>query len=93
MIDKVDKIRIGENLRISRMSKDKTQLEVALHLGIDAKTYSKYEVGSCTIPLKHLVSVCGYLETDIGDIVNKKAVVSISFIDLIKQPQAEGGKL
>ena len=46
-----------KNLRIDN---DLSQEDIAKVLGISFKTYSPYEIGDATIPLKHLNSLCNY---------------------------------
>ena len=48
-------------IRDTREDQDKTQAEVAAHLGITQTQYSRYERGANEIPLHYLILVADYL--------------------------------
>ena len=52
-------------IKFLREEKDLYQKDVAEILGIDRSTYSSYEIGRDTIPLKHLNTLCNYFDISI----------------------------
>lgn len=54
-----------ERIKNLREEKDLAQKELANILGIDRSTYSSYEIGRDTIPLKHLNTLCNYFDISI----------------------------
>ena len=48
-------------IRDTREDQDKTQAEIAAHLGITQTQYSRYERGANEIPLHYLILVADYL--------------------------------
>ncbi len=54
--DKMSDIRIGQNI---------SQKEMAKILNISPFTYSHYETQDATIPIKHLIAFCDYLNISI----------------------------
>jgi len=47
-------------IRNLREDNDLTQAQVADMLGISQRVYSRYETGTNTMPIKHLISLCNY---------------------------------
>lgn len=54
-----------ERIKNLREEKDLVQKDLANILGIDRSTYSSYEIGRDTIPLKHLNTLCNYFDISI----------------------------
>lgn len=54
-----------ERIKNLREEKDLAQKDLANILGIDRSTYSSYEIGRDTIPLKHLNTLCNYFDISI----------------------------
>ena len=54
-----------ERIKNLREEKDLVQKDLADILGIDRSTYSSYEIGRDTIPLKHLNTLCNYFDISI----------------------------
>ena len=52
-------------IRDTREDQDKTQAEIAAHLGITQTQYSRYERGANEIPLHYLILVADYLEVSL----------------------------
>ena len=47
-------------LRDLREDKDKSQSEMAVLLGCSQQAYSRYENGINELPLRHLITLCGF---------------------------------
>lgn len=71
--------RISENIKACRMSTGKTAEEFSNDIGINYKSYSRWENGS-NIPLEKLILICKKLEINIDDCVNKRVIISIKFV-------------
>lgn len=54
-----------EQLKISREEYNLKQKDIANILGISRSTYSSYEIGRDTIPIKHLNKLCNYFNISI----------------------------
>ena len=57
-------------LKELREDKDITQKEIAEYLGMDKDSYGHYERQDYIIPIKHLNSVCNYLNISIDYVMN-----------------------
>ena len=64
--DKMSDIRIGQNI---------SQKEMAKILNISPFTYSHYETQDATIPIKHLIAFCDYLNISIDYIFSFKSKI------------------
>ena len=60
----MEKINI-QNIRLLREDKDLNQKDIASVLNIDRTTYTSYEIGRDTIPLKHLNTLCNYFDISV----------------------------
>lgn len=58
-------MQVGMNLRVIRMSKGRTQVELAEALGITFQQVQKYEWGKNRISAGHLYTISKYLKTPI----------------------------
>lgn len=54
-----------ERIKNIREEKDLKQKDIANIIGIDRSTYTSYEIGRDTIPLKHLNTLCNYFNISI----------------------------
>lgn len=54
-----------KRIRDTREDQDKTQEEIAKHLGISQTQYSRYERGANEIPLHYLIMVADYLNVSL----------------------------
>lgn len=52
-------------LKILRLEKDKTRIEIAKILNIGLETYDRYESESLIIPMKHLITLSNYYNVSI----------------------------
>ena len=60
----MEKINI-QNIKLLREDKDLNQKDIAMVLNIDRTTYTSYEIGRDTIPLKHLNTLCNYFDISV----------------------------
>lgn len=54
-----------KRIRDTREDLDKTQEEIAKHLGISQTQYSRYERGANEIPVHYLIQVADYLQVSL----------------------------
>ena len=57
-----------EKLRELRERQDLKQSDIALVLGTTQQVYSRYENGINELPLRHLVTLCGFYHISADDI-------------------------
>lgn len=58
-----------EKLRELRERQDLKQSDIALVLGTTQQVYSRYENGINELPLRHLVTLCGFYHISADDIL------------------------
>ena len=55
---------VAQKLRALRKAANKSQFDVAHHLGIGQQAYSSYETGRVGIPIRSLIKICDYFAVD-----------------------------
>lgn len=63
-------MKIGRNIKKCRIIKKKTQKEISEGLGINIRTYQKYESGDISPNINTLELISGLLEVDLEAIIN-----------------------
>ena len=63
---------IGKNLRKIRVSKKKSQQEVADHLGVERKTYGSWEAGTTKVKSSTLQQLAEFFKVDIKEFYKEK---------------------
>ena len=66
-------IDVGKNLRKIRESKNKSQQEVADHLGVERKTYGNWETGATKVNSSTLQQLAEFFKVDIKEFFKDKS--------------------
>ena len=65
-------MNIGDNLRIIRNKKAISQQEIADFLGVDRRTYVRWESGEADIKSPYIPKIAEFLHVEIADLFCKK---------------------
>jgi len=65
-------MNIGDNLRIIRNKKDISQQEIADFLGVDRRTYVRWESGEADIKSPYIPKIAEFLQVEIADLFREK---------------------
>jgi len=65
-------MNIGDNLRIIRNKKAISQQEVADFLGVDRRTYVRWESGEADIKSPYIPKIAEFLQVEIADLFRDK---------------------
>jgi len=65
-------MHIGDNLRIIRNKKAISQQEIADFLGIDRRTYVRWETGEADIKSPYIPKIAEFLQVEIADLFREK---------------------
>ncbi len=61
---------LGNRIRNARESKELTQRELALKVGLSDKSISLYEKGRVYPPIRNLISICNELGITVSEILS-----------------------
>ena len=63
---------IGDNIKVLRIKKDISKQEMADFLGVDRKTYMRWEEGKSGVDSEYLPKIAEFLQVEITDLFPKK---------------------